>query len=620
MIAMPNDNANGEWSPYPKADTSAPTAIKFDRLGTSIVASYQAWQTFRTQNQNFVEAYLGPGYGSTRDKRRKYVNKSHQATVGLMMRLAANRPKVDVETVYDSLRPHAVVLEEAINHLLGEIHFEETMRRWVLDAYFQIGIVKVHRRDSGLVELEPNIWMDPGSPFASNVSLDDFACDLTARNWGEVKWAADMYRIPYRDIEEGVRIGMYDPQCAKELKPTSKSEGYDGERLERFGRGEEVDTDEFEPMVDLCDVWIASEQRIYTFPVQCRSKFNIKSKPIAVMDWLDPDASPYHILGFNDAPENLMPVSPASLLDEMDRLINNLMRKQARRAMNQKQGILFRPDGAETAKRIKNSVDDEMIQGDPESARPYSTGGIDPRAQGFLNECLMLADELGGNIKAQNGSGPMADTATQEQLIHAAGDQITGQMQSRVLAATRKLVKSLALELWQDEFKEIAGKRQVPGAPEYTYDVTWKPGEREGNFLDYNFDINVWSMSWAPPGAQLAEFMQLMQNFYLPLEGQIAAQGGVMNFALISRKIAEMSNKPWMNDLITFSNPPADPAQGGKDEIAGSKKPSSTTRNYTRTSVSNGGTPLGQQQARTLGWMGAANEQQAGMVGMGNIQ
>jgi hypothetical protein len=618
MIAEATDGQFGNWTPYKEHKVAASATIpKFSRLGTSVHAAYRGWESFRNQNQQYVEAYLGPGYGNTKDKRRKYINKSQQNAVSIMMSLAANRPTISVESPHKSLWPFAKTLQTAINNLLKEIRFEETLRRWVLDAYFQVGIVKVHRRDSGIVEFEPDIRMDPGCPFASNVSLDDFACD-PARNWGEVKWAGDMYRIPYRDIKEGVRTGMFDPIALECCKPSSKYEMLDGNRLEAFGQGEECDTDEFEPMVDLADIWIAAEQRIYTFPVLHRGTFNIKPTPIASMDWLDPDSSPYHLLGFNEAPECIMPVSPASLIDEMDRLINNLMRKQARRAQNQKNVTVFDPSASQTAKRLKDCVDDEILQGNPQQIAPITVGGISPQTQGFMNECLGLVDELGGGINMRLGAAPGSDTATQDEMMRSASSQLMAQMQTRVASATRALVKSLAFELWQDEFKTIAARLPVEGAPEYTYDATWRPGEREGNFLDYEFDVNVYSYNWQNPSTQLNEFITLMTTFYLPLEGQMAAQGGAINLALASNKIAELSNKPWLKDIVSFTNAPPEEGEGPRGDVRGRKPPTNST--YTRRSVSGGGTPQGQRQARSLAWMGAASDQQAGVGGMGNMR
>lgn len=620
MIADATDNAYGSWSPYSEAKVSvSDDDVRMKRLCRAVHSAYKAWEPFRTQNRNFVEAYLGPGYGATKDKRKKYINKQHQGTVANAMMLAANRPKVDVESPYQELAPFARTLETAVNNLLGEIHLEETLRRWVLDAYFQIGVIKVHRKDSGYVKFEPNIWMDPGCPFASNVALDDFACDVKAHNWGEVKWAADMYRVPYRDIEEGVKEGIYSKEALECCRPSSKySTDLDADRIEAFGRGDECDTDEFEPMCDLADVWVAADQKIYTFPVITRRDFQLKPTVIAEMDWQEVDHAPYHILGFYEAPESVMPVSPAALIDELDRLANNLMRKQARRAANQKQGIIVRPEGAQTAKRMKDMADDEIIFGDPSTAVPWATGGINSVTQQFLNEVLMYTDEMGGNLKSRLGMGQQADTAKQEELIQAANNTVLGKMQASMYGATRGLIKSLALELWNDEFKTIVARLPVEGAPGYTFDATWRPGDREGNFLDYNFDVNVYSTIYQPPGMQLQEFTGLLTNVLVPLEQMIAAQGGVLNLQLVCRKFAELSNKPWLNEIVTFGAPPP-PEEGPSASIRGSKKPSSTTRTYNRKSTSTA-TPQGQQVARAQTWAGLASGQQQGaQVGLGGM-
>jgi hypothetical protein len=365
---------------YPRAEEVS-TDINFRKLGRSLHTSYKNWNCFRKQNRDFVEAYLGPGYGSTKDKRPKYVNKSYQAAIVNSMQLAARLPKVDIDTKYRDLAPFAKVFESAMNHLIGEIRLADVLRRWVLDAYFQIGIIKVHRKDAGFVELEPSLWVDPGLPAASSVSLDDFVCDVSARNWGEVKWAGDMYRVPLRSIKEGVKTGIYHQKALELCKPNSKyGSALDPDRLEAIGKGEECDDDEFEPMCDLADVWIASEQRVYTFPLTQRANFDICPEPIAVMDWFDPDQSPYHILGFYEAPENVMPVAPAAVMDELDRLINNIFRKQAKRAKNQKQVHVCQNAQQDTAKRIREASDDEFISGSPEGITSVVVGGINPQA------------------------------------------------------------------------------------------------------------------------------------------------------------------------------------------------------------------------------------------------
>ena len=407
------------------------------RLSTAIEHSYRKMEPFRRMNRKLVEEYTGPTYGENK-RQSKYINKLYQAVDAYTMLLAANRPRVLVETKYPQLRPFAHHYSLALNNLIQEIGLEYTIRTWVMDAFFSVGIVKVHLADSGLVEIEPDRWMDPGTPFASNVCLDNCVLDLSATKFSEMKFAGDMYRIPYEDLKQGAKDGIYDPKLVKEITPSSKSSDTSDERVEAISRGMETDTDEFEPMVDLADIWVPRDGKIYTYEVCNRGQFQIKGKPIAEMDWDGPEHGPYHILGFNEVPDNIMPVSPASQLEPLDNIINILYRKQSKRARNQKRNLVYNSGGQGDAKRLKNSNDGEMIRvDDPQHVQTIDQGGIDQPNQAFILGASEQFDLLAGNLPALLGLGSQAETASQERLIHEAGSRKGSQMQYRVLDATR---------------------------------------------------------------------------------------------------------------------------------------------------------------------------------------
>lgn len=588
------EQAFGEYVP---PDTS----IRFDKLARAIHSAYKAWKPFREMNDALVQSYLGPAYGSTDDKRKVYVNKLRQAVIAYTMLLAANRPQADVTTNKLELRAFCRHFQTALNNLIIEIDLEGTVRRWILDAFFMVGITKLHMKDSGLVELEPDLLMDPGCPFVSNVSLDDFACDVSARKFSEMKWAADMYRIPYASFKEGVEMGMYDRELAEEIHPSSKYETVDGERLERFSRGTETDIDEFEPMVDLCDVWVAREQRIYTFAVTDRRNFSIAPKPLGWMMWYDHDCPPYHLLGFDIAPENIMPVSPAMSLDELNRLINNLVRKSSRQAIRQKDLIVVGEAGTETAKRMQQASDGDIVMGDPSQVTPVKMGGVDNLNQAFTVTALDLFESESGGVMGLMGQGPQADTATQEQIVQAAGNRKIAQMQHVVLTGVRGILRSLGLMLWEDEFKEIAG--QIDVAEGITVDATWKPGDREGNFVDYNIAPNVYQMLYRPPVARGQTITGIVQNVVMPLTEHLVAQGGTVDVQKLVEMLAESEAIPELTDIITFQNPlPIEPAS---TEPAG--KSPFTKREYTRTSRSAGPTPAARSAVQRSEWLGQSS-------------
>lgn len=579
---------------------------KFDGLYRSVEAAYRGLEPFRNLNRKLVREYAGPAYGECETK-RKYLNMTNQLVEAYTMLLAANRPKAEISTRHSSLRGYAKHFEIGINNLITEIGLEFTIRRWILDAFFTAGIIKVHQKDSGEIQFEKNLWMDPGTPYASNVSLDNFVYDASATSWGELKWAGDMYRIPFDDVKAGVEIGMYDPEVAKEIKPTSKFYT-DKTRLEEFSKGNETDLDDHTPMVDLCDIWVKRDHKIYTFVVTDRNKFCIKhEKPLAVMDWLDPEFGPYHILGFSEVPENIMPVGPAVHMDELDRLINNVLRKQARRAMRQKEAQVFDGADAVTAKRWQRASDGELFQGNAQSIGRLVDGGADPNSMLFLGNIIEMYKNACGGLDIIRGTGAAAGTVGQEQLIQDASNRSIAQMQYRVLDATRRLLRCLSFMLWNDEVKEIAGQIEVGG---FTADATWRPGDREGNFIDYNLDINVYSMTYRPPAQRAEAIVQYVERVVLPLMPFIQQQGGVIDVPALNETMADLTGMDEYSRIVTFSLPP----EGEEGSPTTSIKPSRTSRTYNRSipsGTAQGAATVMQQQWAAAGNSGAGGAQPA---------
>lgn len=580
---------------------------KFDGLQKAIESSYRGLDPSRKLFRALVEQYAGPAYGESSDKRKKYLNKINQAVDAYMIMVAANRPQCQVDTVFESLRPFANQYEHSVNNLIKEIGFEHTLRRWVMDAFFLIGFVKVHQKNSVTVEFEPDLKMDPGSPFASNVPLDNFVYDVGANVWGELKWAGDSYRLPIADIREGAKTGVYDPDVASTIKATSKFAQSSEERVDQFSLGTLTDDDEYEPMADLCDVWVKRDQKIYTFAITDRDSFKINPKPLAEIDWPDHNCSPYFRLAFIDVPGNIMSVSPASLFDELERLINSLLRKQARQAQRQKEFTTYSASSAESAKRMERTSDGGMIQvNDPTDIGSVSQGGVHPANQAFLRELLEFFNDQSGNITSMMGLGAQADTVGQEQLIHASSNRKIGQMQSRVLDGIRGVIRSLGLHLWIDDFKEIAYQFDVPGTIDrYPVEGTWKPGDREGKFELYNLDVNADSILYRPPAAQAETLNMLLSQIYIPLLGALTEQGGTIDFAELADAHADLLNMPRLKQIVRFSTVPGDEEATPSSHLR--QKPAQTTRVNVRKNVSSGQPDQSQNDVAAQAWMNSAN-------------
>lgn len=582
-----------------------------DRLSRAVEASYRALEPYRKLVHGLVEEYAGSGYGKgARTQQEIYLNLMHQTVDAYTMALVANRPKVVVKTDIPSQNFFAKKLEKATNNLVKEIGLEYTLRAWVLDSFFCLGIIKIHMANSGLVQIEPDVWMDPGKPFASNVSLDNWVHDVSATKFEEVKFAGDMYRIPFSDLVDNPDI--YDAEIVAELQPSTKSAA-SSERLESISRGQEVDNDEYEPMIDLADIYIPRDNMVYTFPLKNADTFSIAGPPVAKMPWNGPEFGPYKLLGFNDVPENIMPTSPASHLAAMSRLVNNIMRKQARRARTAKRIHMYTATAAPDAKRLQKSPDDDFVQvNNVKELGTMEIGGIDPTAQAFLIGTIEAYDRMAGNLTAMLGLGSQAETLGQEQLIHSAASKKEAQMQFRVLDGANRVVRDLAWMLWNDAVKTMPAQLPIEGASEeYAVDATWTPEDREGDFLDYNFDIDVHSMPYQSPQQRVQALTTLLTQIYAPLMPMLQQQGGMVDLQALTETYADMMSLPEIRSIIKFMGMmPAQEGAGGGEEGGG--MPAVTSRNYTRRNVPSGGTKENRATVAQQAWMSQAGQQSAG--------
>jgi hypothetical protein len=98
-------------------------------------------------------------------------------------------------------------------------------------------------------------------------------------------------------------------------------------------------------------------------------------------------------------------------------------------------------------------------------------------------------------------------------------------MQFRVIDGAKRVIRDLGHMLWNDKFKVMRGSMGVPGAERYTVDMTWTPEDREGDFLDYNFDIDLYSMPYQSPAQKVQAAMQIMTQLFMPCSRWASSRG-----------------------------------------------------------------------------------------------
>ena len=174
-----------------------------------------------------------------------------------------------------------------------------------------------------------------------------------------------------------------------------------------------------------------------------------------------------------------------------------------------------------------------------------------------------------------------------------------GQMQYVMLNAATKLIRKLGVMLWQDPFKTLVMEIPVVGAKGYSYTSRWEPGDREGNFLDYNFEIDVFSMQFQSPSSKVQKLNEIVMGLVLPMAQLIMQQGGMVDFFALMKIYADLLNLPELMDIVKFSVPMGN-EQGGVSAISEVPKSPTSTRNYVRHNTGGQGNDPMQQSLKML--------------------
>ena len=551
------------------------------RLVKAIELSTRALRPFRSKREKLVRDYVGSHYGDGGPRHEVIMNLMFQTAETYTQSLAANRPRILITSKHPQLKWFSHHFQLAMNNLIQEIHLEEIMRTAVMDAFFSIGVVKVYNADSGLIQLEgEDEWVDPGKPFAENISLDDFVYDTQATEWRKAKFVLNKYRMSFDKMKQDI---AFESDVKKNLQPTSKFTDWDGEATNRGVRdilGTEGDPDEYEEMIDLMDVWLPEEKLVVTWPVHS------PEKPLRVVRWDGPETGPVHILSFGDVPDHIMGISPAMNLKPLSDIVNGLMRKQRRQAQRQKDIPFYQAGHHDDAKRIEQASDGEWTRVDnPDAVNVMKMGGVDQGNQAFGLRMTDIYDRMAGNLQAMAGLGPQADTLGQDKLIHGAVSKREANMQYRVVKFASDLCRDLGWLLWIDQVKETPLEFESEGKK---FQQRWTGEEREGDFLDYNFHIEPYSMQYKSPSERINGLTQFVTQIAMPMQQQLQQMGGMIDFQELVEMYSELMDLPRLKSIVKFEEPKGD-RPGPVPEMP--QKANHTVRETVRKNVPTGGTP-----------------------------
>lgn len=567
-----------------------------------------AW--LRKSNKRLVELAAGSEYGKTPMVKRPkdLLGLMRQTADAYSLAMSANAPRFLGSTDVPEQFGFAQHFSRALNALVIEIRIEQTFEDLIRDAFYSMGIGKTYLASSGQVQVQTDVWMDPGSPFFQRISPDNFVFDTSATDFRAKAFSADRYTIPFSELGDADR---FDQRVVKRLSARSKSADNETDLARSIAQGTETDADEYEPMIDLAEIYLARERLICVHAVD--RDFSITSDPLAVLDWDGPEEGPHDMLSFGPVSDNIAPASPAAALRGLHELTNSLFRAQNRQATRQKDVTIFPSGGEKDAKNIQQAKDGDITRVDnPEQIKVLKFGGADASTLGFLLQTMNMFDRMAGNLSAMAGLGPQSGTAAQDQMIHEQVSRREAWMMNKVMRFMSKIGSNLGNLLFNDSAKVIPGQVDLGLDGYKPVDATWYPGLRQGSFKDYQLKVEPYSSSFKSPSQRLGQINQVVGQF-LQNPQLLAEQGVQFDLQELISLSAELLNEPRLLRVFKFNQ-----EIRRMEEQQGSPGPSNTSRTYVRKNVAAGGSPQAQNsvmsQMLMSGGGAAVSPQQANSV------
>ena len=517
----------------------------------------------RTNRVAAVREFVGSHYSEHGSERRVPTNFIELAVTIYLRQLAARAPRSLVTTGSPGLRPFARNMELALNQIPAEIKLGATLRRAVLEAIFGLGIVKV-----GIAGGDGLVGHEQGESFVDVVTLDDYFVDMSAKHRDGIQFEGNDYWLQIDAARE-----LYWEGKPSEIEPDAHTVNNPNgvQRAESVGVDEGAEL--YKDKVWLRDVWLTESNQLVTYGVKSHKLFG-------TIDWDGPDRGPYRVLGFSDVPGNLLPIASVSLWRDLHELGNVLFRKLAKQAESKKTIAAFAGGNDEDVQRLQNAADGEGIHYSGQKPEQLTVGGIDAPTLAFYLQTRDLFSYFAGNLDTLGGLSPMTDTVGQDKMLGDAASARINDMRDRTLDFAKDIFKALAWYEWTDPVRKRIIEKPVPGT-DITLRRVWSAETRDGDFLDFNIDIDVYSMQDDTPSTTLQKLGTILERFVFPALPMIQAQGGQLDFKKLLEMVGKLSNMQELSDLITFAEPSVgDPVREGGNQPV--RMPANTTRTYER--------------------------------------
>ncbi len=508
-----------------------------ERLGKAMYACTVQSRSMNIKTNKMLQAYASGWFRNYKYSKDLESNKADPHPINMIDRavsiqlpyLVGGNQVMKVEPKYNlEYKPFASTFQQALNQQIKRMKLAtRTMEPAVLNSLFSMGIVKTGTKKAGTLNVDGYL-SEYGEPFAEVIDKSNYVYDITAKDREQYEFEGDHYYLPTEEAKEQF------PKHADAISPDFKmyGEGTLDASPKTLTKGE-VKYNELHEYSEFVDLWLPKERVVITILPYYKSYYKI----LRTVQYDGPRSGLYDVLSYKAFPESTIPIPPIFTLMELDAAINTLFSKARNQAERLRKIGVFEMGGEIDAGTARDAKDGDFIGlNNVQNIREVTLGGVVPDIWTFLGFSLQQFSEQGSNLNTTGGRTIQADTLGQEELLMANAGRTLNMMSTKVHEFASSIGEKLAWEMWNNPTLQIAIIKKAAGIVDIPimYDQT----EQQGEFTDYELDIQMYSMQRSTPEQKFTKMMQLLNGWILPTAQMAAQQGKVLNIPEVTKDLS----------------------------------------------------------------------------------
>ncbi len=505
-----------------------PEEITPQKVQHTALRGFQRMKRYRQVRAMFIKEFVGQYYRKTRGLTGdEPINLIFHTIRTLVPNLVMKNPVNELVTNFVSQKSYGELLGLAVDTTERDIKLKQTLRAWIVDAIFALGIAKTGITASGETLQFGDTRIDPGRIYTALVNLDDFVIDPVCTEIEKATFLGDRIRVPRQLLLD---TDGYDHDLVKQL-PRSRYHDI-SERVENLTKDNvsQMEMYTLQDFVDVVELWVPEANAILTIPDPTQIMFD---RYIRVKDYYGPKEGPYTFLSFTPpVPNNPLPVASVSVWYDLHRMANRIFKKTMNQADRQKDVLLYNPAQADEAQDIKEAEDGDVIASqDPKGINMISYGGQNRNNEMMLQQLQMWYNYMSGNPDQMAGNIPSAakgkETATRSSILQTNANISIEDARGILYDQTAEISRKIAWFLHTDPLINLPLTKRVTAGQQIQLWLT--PEQRIGDFLKFTFKIRARSMSRLDPAIRSRRILEFATNLVPALmsAAQIAMQMGV---------------------------------------------------------------------------------------------